>query len=140
MLEELSRRSDHPAADDIFHAVRKRLPEISRTTVYRVLETFVRVGVARKVCHPGAAVRFEIRMHRHHHLVCRECDSIFDLESPSLDTLPLPRIKSGFRIEDYSVQFRGVCPECARKSTVRRTGPNASGDAATSRKGGTRNE
>lgn len=118
MLEELSRRSDHPTADDVFNGVRKQMNEISRTTVYRVLETFVRIGVARKVCHPGAAARYETRMNRHHHLVCRECDSIVDLDHSPLDTLPLPILRSGFTIEDYSIQFRGVCPRCARKPTT----------------------
>lgn len=51
VLEALSLRMDHPTADQVFDDVRKRMPEISRTTVYRVLETFVRVAVARKVCH-----------------------------------------------------------------------------------------
>ncbi len=45
------------------------MPEISRTTVYRVLETLVRVGIERKVRHPGAAARYEVETHRHHHLV-----------------------------------------------------------------------
>jgi Fur family peroxide stress response transcriptional regulator len=120
VLQELSRRSDHPTADGVFHAVQKELQEISRTTVYRVLETFVRIGVARKVCHPGAAARYEARMQRHHHLVCVGCDSIVDLDYPPLDQLPLPNLSSGFKIEDYSIQFRGVCPECARKSSARR--------------------
>jgi Fur family ferric uptake transcriptional regulator len=62
-------------------------------------------------------------MHRHHHLVCLECDSIVDLDSPLLDQLPLPDVSSGFKIEDYSIQFRGVCRACARKSSGKRTRP-----------------
>lgn len=115
VLEELSRRSDHPTADGVFEMVRKRLPEISRTTVYRALETVVRHGIARKVCHPGAAARYEMRLGRHHHLVCLECESMVDVEDRSLDNLRLPRLRSGFRIEDYSIQFRGLCSECAMK-------------------------
>lgn len=121
ILEELSSRTDHPAADQIFDAVRIRMPEISRTTVYRVLETFVRLGIARKVCHPGAAARYEVQTARHHHLVCLYCESIVDLEDPSLDKLRLPNVTSGFRIADYSIQFRGLCSECSRKSSIRRT-------------------
>lgn len=129
VLEELSHRSDHPTADEVFNGVRKKMPEISRTTVYRVLETFVRIGVVRRVCHPGASSRYETRMHRHHHLVCLQCDAIADLENPSLDKLPLPRISSGFRIEDYSIQFRGICRDCAR-NYVRRSRQQASDKSA----------
>ena len=119
IIEELSRRSDHPTADEVFNTVRHQLPEISRTTVYRVLEAFVRISVVRRVCHPGAATRYETRTHRHHHLVCLQCNSIVDLESPVLDKLPLPKVSSGFRIEDYSIQFRGLCRDCARNSVRR---------------------
>jgi Fe2+ or Zn2+ uptake regulation protein len=135
VLEELSRRSDHPTADGVFHAVRQELREISRTTVYRILEIFVRIGVARKVCHPGAAARYEIRTQRHHHLVCIECDSIVDLDYPRLNDLPLPNVSSGFTIEDYSIQFRGICPECARKLSVPGARSTAPGKTAKSRRG-----
>ncbi|MCW5980384.1 MAG: transcriptional repressor [Bryobacteraceae bacterium] len=130
VLEELAGRSDHPTADDVFEAVRRRLPEISRTTVYRVLETLVRVGVARRVCHPGSAARYETRMRRHHHLVCLQCEAMIDLDDPSLDGLPLPNPSSGFRIEDYSIQFRGICPECIKRGSVRRKSPKPGKAAA----------
>lgn len=120
VLEALSTRTDHPTADQVFDDVRKRMPEISRTTVYRVLETFVRIAVARKVCHPGAATRYEIETHRHHHLICLNCEKMLDLQAPSLDSLPLPSVNSGFHIEDYSIQFRGLCSDCAAQSSTRR--------------------
>ena len=119
ILETLSPRSDHPTADQIFDDVRKRVPEISRTTVYRVMETLVEAGIARKVCHPGAAARYEMESQRHHHLVCLQCEAIVDLQDPTLDTLPLPKRKAGFHIEDYSIQFRGLCPGCALKQKAK---------------------
>jgi len=96
------------------------MPEISKTTVYRVLETFVRVTVARKVCHPGAVARYEMETHRHHHLVCLNCERILDWQEPSLDNLPFPSMSSGFHINDYSIQFRGLCSNCAASSLKRR--------------------
>ena len=119
ILEALAPRSDHPTADEILAEVRERAPEISRTTVYRVLEAFVRVGVARKVCHPGAAARYEIVRDRHHHLVCLVCGRMTDFEDPRLDQLPLPDSKTnGFEVADYSIQFRGICARCARAARV----------------------
>ncbi len=113
-LEALAARRDHPTADEVFEDVKKRIPEIARTTVYRVLETFVRTGIARKVCHPGAAARYETETHRHHHLVCLNCEAIVDVDVPHLNRLRLPDVESYFRIQDYSIQFRGLCSECAR--------------------------
>ena len=115
VLEALMQRHDHPTADQIAEDVALRLPGVSRTTVYRVLDTLVRISIARKVCHPGAAARFEVESHRHHHLVCVECGRMIDLEDSRLDELPFPESKvHGFELTDYSIQFRGICAACAR--------------------------
>ena len=119
ILEALLRREDHPTVDRIFEDVRKRVPGVSRTTVYRVLETLVKVGVARKVCHPQATARFETKTERHDHLVCLRCEKVVDLEDSSLHRVPLPDARlHGFDIEDYSIYFRGICSGCTRKSSV----------------------
>ena len=115
VLEALVHRHDHPTADQIAEDVATRLPGVSRTTVYRVLETLVRISLARKVCHPGAATRFEVESHRHHHLVCVQCGRMIDVEDSRLDELPFPDAGAhGFTLTDYSIQFRGTCGDCAR--------------------------
>jgi len=106
---------NHPTVDEIWEEVRKALPEISRTTVYRILETFARLRVIRKVCHPGAVARYEDRTIRHHHLLCLRCGTMTDLDDPVLDVIKMPGEETGFRIEDYSIQFRGLCRKCARR-------------------------
>jgi len=117
ILEVLARRRDHPTADQVYEKTRAALPDLSRTTVYRVLDTLVAAGVARNVCHPGAAVRYEARNARHDHLVCVRCNRLMDVVSPSLDDIRLPSTrKLGFKVEDYTVQIRGVCSECRRKA------------------------
>ena len=124
ILEALAAHEDHPTTDRIFAEVRERLPGLSRTTVYRVLETLVKVGAARKVCHPGASARFEVKMSRHHHLVCLHCEKMVDLEDPSFDRIPLPAGRRlGFQVADYSIQFHGLCKDCLR----RRSAPAARG-------------
>ena len=94
VLEVLLQRTDHPTADQIFDAVRKRNPQISRRTVYRVLDTLAEFGLIRRVHHPGATARYDAKTHRHHHLVCIQCNKIVDLESPALDQLSLPKVRS----------------------------------------------
>jgi Fe2+ or Zn2+ uptake regulation protein len=112
VLETLPRFS-HPTVDEIWEEVQKALPEISRTTVYRILETFARLKVIRKVCHPGAVARYEDRTSRHHHLLCLRCGKMVDLVDPALDEIEIPGAETGFRIEDYSIQFHGLCRRCA---------------------------
>jgi len=123
VLDALASRHDHPTVDEIWADVRKTTPDISRTTVYRILEVFALLRVVRKVCHPGAMARYEIRIGRHHHLLCLDCGLIMDLEDPALDCITLPGEDSGFRIEDYSIQFRGLCSRCAAGAAKNPAGP-----------------
>lgn len=112
VFEALALRYDHPTADQMFRAVRRRLPGISRATVYRALEDFVRWGVARKISSARRGARFDGNVRTHHHLLCLRCDRMVDCEERGPR---IPRQKAGFRIHDYSVVFRGICSTCRRK-------------------------
>jgi Fur family peroxide stress response transcriptional regulator len=124
ILEVLAGRTDHPTADQVLAAVRRRMPDVSRTTVYRVLDTLVRLGLAVKTAHPGAAVRFDPRTERHHHLVCTDCERVIDLHAPELDALRLPDTRRlGFAVEDFSLHIRGLCSDCQEERRIRRRRP-----------------
>jgi Fur family peroxide stress response transcriptional regulator len=118
ILRAVLERDDHPAAEQVYDAVKDRIAGLSRTTVYRVLETLVGLGVIRRLHHPGASTRFDGKTVRHHHLVCKTCDRVIDISSRGLDDLELPpRQRHGFQIEDYSVHFVGVCAECRQETS-----------------------
>ncbi len=115
VFETLSARRDHPTADQVYDAVKGRIPGLSRTTVYRVLETLVEAGFLRKVHHAGGVARFDPVTHRHHHLVCEACGRLVDIGDEAVPALRLPEARgSGFRIKDYSVSFLGLCGACTR--------------------------
>jgi len=118
ILRAVLERDDHPTADQVYDAVKDCIPGLSRTTVYRVLETLVGLGVIRRLHYPGTTARFDGNVHRHHHLICTTCNRVIDIASRTLDNLKLPpRQRHGFEIEDYSVHFVGVCAECRRKAS-----------------------
>lgn len=118
ILQTILERDDHPSADQVYEAVKERIPGLSRTTVYRALDTLVQLGVIRRLHHAGTGARFDGKMQRHHHLVCRKCGCVIDIETSSLEGLRVPSgERQGFAIEDYSVHFVGLCQKCCRKGS-----------------------
>jgi len=116
ILETVLELDDHPTADEVHDLVAQRIPGVSRTTVYRTLETLDRSGVITKVAHAGRAIRYDRRIEVHHHLVCLRCDRIVDLSDPELDTIRLPDTSTlGFKAVDHRVQLRGICLECRKQ-------------------------
>jgi len=107
---------DHPTADQVYDSVANRGLGISRTTVYRTLETLARTGLITKACHPGRPVRFDARTEIHHHLICLRCDDMVDILDEKLNALPIPDTSAfGFEVLDFRVQLRGVCRRCRHK-------------------------
>jgi Fur family peroxide stress response transcriptional regulator len=134
VLEALVPRDDHPSADDLFEAVSRTVPGISRTTVYRVLETLVDLGLASRISHPGGGARFELRRGRHHHLHCARCGCVKDFTSPALEALELPRLAAhGFEVDDWSLHVTGLCADCRGRS--RRTSKSRLPNPSRSEKG-----
>ena len=117
IFDALLDRQDHPTIDQVYDDVKSRIPGVSRTTVYRTLETLAELGVAKKASHFAAMARFDGNMEHHHHLVCVRCDKVVDFADPALSGLPLPDARrTGFEIVDFSVYFEGLCQECKKRS------------------------
>jgi Fur family peroxide stress response transcriptional regulator len=115
ILEAMLLRNDHPTAEQICDTIRAEVPEISRGTVYRTLESLVQLGAIRRAHHLGPAARFDSNTDQHHHLVCVRCNRVIDFEDARLDNLPLPdRQRTGFRVTDYSIHFTGLCAQCQK--------------------------
>lgn len=118
VLDTLLDRQDHPTVDQLYEDVRERMPGVSRTTIYRALETLIDLGLARRTNHFEASARFDGNTEHHHHLVCRRCNRVADLDLPSLNKIPLPSLGStGFEIIDYSIHLEGLCAECQKSSS-----------------------
>lgn len=105
----------HGTADELTEAVRAEIGAISRQAVYDSLGVLVDRGLLRRIEPAGSATRYEHRVDdNHHHLVCRVCGVIVDVdcdtgEAPCLD-LPDPQ---GFDVEEAEVIYWGRCPTCA---------------------------
>ena len=116
LLETLVECGDHPSAEQLYVRVCRKLPGLSRATVFRILEQLVAKGVIGKACHPGRSARYDVRTELHHHLVCLRCESMTDIFDDSLDRVVLPDTTAyNFDAVDFRVQLRGYCRKCQRQ-------------------------
>jgi Fur family transcriptional regulator, stress-responsive regulator len=111
---------DHPHADtdSIIRLVRADLGEVSHQAVYDVLHVLTATGLVRRIQPKGSAARYESRVgDNHHHLVCRSCGAIEDVDC-AVGSAPCltPSVDHGFTIEEAEVIYWGRCPRCAATS------------------------
>jgi len=109
------RRLPHADTDSLITAVRVRAGEISHQAVYDVLKVLTEAGLVRKIQPLGTVARYESRVgDNHHHVVCRGCGAIADVDCAVGDTPCLTASDAGgFVIDEAEVIYWGTCPACA---------------------------
>jgi Fur family ferric uptake transcriptional regulator len=118
----LSAVHEHPHADTaaIIGVVREDLSEVSHQAVYDVLRALTAAGLVRCIQPPGSVARYEARVgDNHHHVVCRSCGAITDVDcaigyAPCLTAAD----DSGYEIDEAEVIYWGRCPECVAATSA----------------------
>ena len=118
----LTEVTKHPHADvdTIVTRVRAEIGSVSTQAVYDVLRALTEAGLVRRMEPAGSPARYEARIgDNHHHLVCRRCGSITDVDcsvgaAPCLDAPDA----QGFTIDEAEVTYWGVCPDCQEADTA----------------------
>ena len=111
----------HADTDALIGAARRELPDVSHQSVYDGLRALTYAGLVRRIQPAGSVARYEARVgDNHHHLVCRSCGSITDVdcavgEAPCLTAAD----DHGFVIEQAEVVYWGLCPTCSTRSRTR---------------------
>ena len=102
----------HPTIDEIFMELKKRIPTVSRTTIYNTLRMFSEKGGAlmitideHHVCYDGTTTA---------HFSCKVCGRVFDMPDMQPPT-PQSTAIEGFSIDDAQLYYKGVCADCQRK-------------------------
>lgn len=105
----------HSTADDISTVVRDQIGAISRQAVYDAFATLTDKGVLRRIEPAGSPARYENRVgDNHHHLVCRACARVVDVDCAVGHTPCLTAADdAGYEIDEAEVVYWGRCPECA---------------------------
>jgi Fur family transcriptional regulator, stress-responsive regulator len=104
----------HVTADDVVDVVRADIGAISRRAVYDAVGTMADEGLLRRIQPAGSAARYEVRVgDNHHHLVCRICGNLVDVDCALGDAPCLTASDdAGFEIDEAEVVYWGRCPEC----------------------------
>ena len=113
VLRAVSERP-HSTADDIDKAVRSELGTISRQAVYDALAALTDKSLLRRIQPAGSPARYEDRVgDNHHHLICRTCNRMVDVDCAVGDTPCLTASDdAGYEIDEAEVVYWGRCPEC----------------------------
>lgn len=113
VLQAVSRRP-HVTADDVAEVVRSEIGSISRQAVYDALATLAEKGLIRRIQPAGSPARFEDRVgDNHHHLVCRACGRMVDVDCAVGATPCLTAADdSGYDIDEAEVVYWGRCADC----------------------------
>ena len=114
VLRAVSQRP-HGTAEDIEVAARAEIGAISRQAVYDALGALTDRAIIRRIQPAHSAARYEDRVgDNHHHLVCRRCGQMVDVDCAVGDTPCLTAADdAGYEIDEAEVVYWGRCPECA---------------------------
>ncbi len=113
VFDYLSGVEHHPTAEEVYLAVKRKLPRISLATVYKNLEKLVECGAATKLAYGDAAARYDIRTDHHYHTRCLSCGSVRDFDSArGVELLRQLAPAEGFTVKDYRLELLGHCRKC----------------------------
>ncbi|MFP4403709.1 MAG: Fur family transcriptional regulator [Nanoarchaeota archaeon] len=113
ILNFLKDNYNHPTADEVFNAVRKKLSRISKATIYQNLKFLCKKRIILELNIKGVS-RFEPNLKPHHHIICKNCSKIIDFKSTELTEYSLKIAKKikEMKIETVNTNFYGICEDC----------------------------
>ncbi len=113
----------HADTDSLIGAVRSTLPGVSHQAVYDSLRALTEAGLVRRIQPAGSVARYEARVgDNHHHLVCRSCGTVVDVDCAVGEVPCLTAADDqGFVIDEAEVTYWGLCPSCAAPPRTRLT-------------------
>jgi Fur family transcriptional regulator, stress-responsive regulator len=118
----LSAVHEHPHSDtdSILRSVRQTLGAVSHQAIYDVLRALTAAGLLRRIQPMGSVARYETRVgDNHHHVVCRSCGAIADVDCAVGDAPCLTASDdNGFVLDEAEVIYWGVCPDCSSSQSM----------------------
>lgn len=115
IMDYLLKHKTHPCIDEIYIALCKDIPTLSKTTVYNTLKLFVEHGAASMLTIDEKNACFDADTSLHAHFLCKRCGKIFDMpyhnEVKHVEQVEM----NGFWVEEVHQYYKGICPSCMEK-------------------------
>lgn len=102
----------HPTVEEIYTALIKEIPTLSKATVYNTLRLLVEKGAANQLTIDEHNACYDGHLEPHAHFLCKRCGRVFDLPLKQPQLTKETNIPANFSVDDASLYFRGTCPDC----------------------------
>lgn len=112
VMEYLLANRTHPTADEIYSALIKTIPTLSKTTVYNTLKLFVEHGAVTMLTIDEKNAMFDADTSCHAHFLCAHCNKVYDLPLNAARLDKCVSVPENFDVEEVSVYVRGICKAC----------------------------
>ena len=119
ILKTMRERYDHPDAEMVYETVHKKIPTLSRDTVYRTLALFAQEGLIVQLALPTRRFRYEGQMHEHAHFICTRCEAVLDVDVSSEAPQPIPQaLADQAVVAGVQTVYIGTCRHCLDESAT----------------------
>ena len=119
IFEYLHQSKEHPTVEMIYNNMVKKIPTISKATIYNTINLLVEKGLIVPLAIPDSDTRFESNVDWHHHFLCQRCGKIIDLDI-KCEYFEKKQVQ-GHKIKELHSYFKGICKECLEKQKNRLT-------------------
>jgi Fe2+ or Zn2+ uptake regulation protein len=119
ILKYLDKNKIHPTANQIYSALKKKNPSLSKTTVYNSLDVLKKFHIIDELTISKSESRYDFEPEPHHHFLCRNCGEITDImiECPYLEKI----LKGKNKVEEVHGYFKGICENCLKNEKMKTT-------------------
>lgn len=115
IMEYLMKYHVHPTADAVYQALSKKMPTLSKTTVYNTLNAFAEASAVTAVTIDGQHICYDVDTRPHAHFLCKECGRLMDMEDFSARDFMVAFPARGCEVEEVHLYYKGICNECRLK-------------------------
>jgi len=119
ILHYIMNSISHPSVDDVYNALYKEIPTLSKTTVYNTLKMFADKGLVSALAISDTEIRYDHAGKRHAHFMCMVCHKIYDIPLES-DLLSIEKIHE-HEIVQTEISFKGICKSCLKAKSDERS-------------------